>query len=145
MAITIDYSQSVENGFVINIPKADMTLVETTPTEVRELNVDDFRAVLNDLMDDDDGMAQQVNHEHTAPKTVGGITYARFVVILEPYTITFEDDTYNVNLVGGNNNIQQITNKNQVGVNPSNSAGSTEPAVTIEDLRKIIYPLYGQF
>lgn len=122
MAITIDYST-----YTINIPRTDMTLISSSPTEIRQLNINDFRQTLNDLMDDVAGMAHPTNHVHTAPLTISGVTLARVVEILSPYTITFEDGQYNVNIVGGNSNISDVVNKNQVGVNTANSAGLQDP------------------
>ena len=55
--------------------------------------------------------------------TLGGLTLSRVVEIIAPYTITFEDGQYAVNLVGANNNIADKTNVNQVSVRSSNSAG----------------------
>ena len=141
MAITIDYST-----FTINVPKNDMLLVQSSPVEVRELDIDTFRTTLNDLMDDSDGMPFPTNHEHTPPKTISGVTLARVVEILEPYTITFENLAYNVNVTGGNSNISDRVNKNQVGVNTANSAGLQdsgfgqviEGTITRDDLLRIL-------
>lgn len=121
MAITIDYSDPSE--YVINVPKADMLLVSSSPTEIRQLDINDFRLTLNDLMDDADGMWAVTNHFHTPPLTVAGVTLSRVVEILDPYVILFEDLQYNVNIVGGNSNISDKVIKNQVGVNTANSAG----------------------
>jgi hypothetical protein len=123
MAITIDYSDTVTPQYVINVPRADMLLVQSTPVEIRQLNLDTFRQTLNDLMDDEVGINFPTNHIHTAPLTVAGVTLARVVAILDPYAIEFEDGAYNVNVVGGNSNISDVTIKNQVGVNTANSAG----------------------
>ena len=126
MAITIDYSNQNTPQYIINIPKTDMTDVTFGgPTEIRQLNIDDFRKILNDLMDDEKGMVFPTNHVHTAPLTVAGVTLARVVEILTPYVVLFEDGLYNVNIVGGNSNIADKTIKNQVGVNTANSAGLT--------------------
>lgn len=128
MAITIDYSDRVTPQYVIQIPRADMTLVSSSPTEIRELNLNDFRLTLNDLMDDAvPGIVYPTNHVHTAPLPIAGVTLARVVEILTPYVIEFEDGQYNVNLVGGNSNVSDVVLKNQVGVNSANSAGLTEP------------------
>lgn len=145
MAITIDYSQTVEQKFIINIPKADMTLIETVPTEVRELNLDTLRTTLGDLSDDAQGIAFPTIHEHTAAKTVAGVTLARVVEIdTRFYRVEFEDLLYNVNVVGGNSNIADVQVKNQVGVNTANSAGLQDTLATLLlELRKLIYPLYG--
>ena len=128
MAITIDYSDSVTPQYVIQIPRADMLDVTAGgPTEIRQLNINDFRLQLNDLMDDVIGMHFPTNHVHVAPITVAGVTLARVVEILNPYVIEFEDGSYNVNIVGGNSNISDVTVKNQVGVNTANSAGLQDP------------------
>ena len=37
MTATIDYPT-----LVISIPKADLTLIQASPTEIRELNINDF-------------------------------------------------------------------------------------------------------
>lgn len=129
MAITIDYSDQTTPEYVINIPRTDMTLVQSSPTEIRELDIDTLRTTLNDLMDDPEGMPYPTNHVHTAPLTVAGITLARVVEILDPYVIQFEDGQYNVNVTGGNSNISDVVVKNQVGVNTANSGGLIEVAV----------------
>lgn len=128
MAITIDYSDGVTPEYIINIPRLDMLDVTGgSPTEIRQLNVDDFRKVLADLGDDPDGMNFPTSFFHTPPLTVAGVTLARVVQILDPYVIQFEDGLYNVNIVGGNSNVSDVTIKNQVGVNTANSAGLQDP------------------
>lgn len=124
-AITIDYSDP--NQYVINVPKGYMPVVQTTPTEIRQLNIDSFRTSLNDLMDDPAGIPYPTNHSHSPPTTFAGVTLARVVEVLDPYVIEFEDDQYNVNVVGGNSNVSDKTVKNQVGVNTANSAGLQDP------------------
>ena len=127
MAITIDYSNPVQ--YVINVPKADMPLVSSSPTEIRQLDIDDFRKALADIQDDPEGMAFPTAYVHTAPLPVAGVTLARVVEILDPYRVEFEDDQYNVNVVGGNSNLSDVVIKNQVGVNTANSAGLQDPVV----------------
>jgi len=126
MAISIDYSDPTQ--YVINIYKADLALVSSSPSETRELNLDTFRKELNDLMDDVGGIWATTNHTHTAPVTIAGITLARVVTILSPYVVQFEDGLYNVNVFGGNSNISEKTIKNQVGVNTANSTGLQDPS-----------------
>ncbi len=121
MAITINYLTKV-----INVPKADMTLVQSVPSEIRELDIDDFRLTLRDLEDSAEGMLYQATHSHNTTVTVGGVTLARVVEIINGYTITFEDGQYAVNLVGANSNIADVTNVNQVSVRSANSAGLVE-------------------
>jgi len=118
MAITIDYTTRV-----ISIPKADMTLVQSTPNEVRELDTNQFRLTLKDIEDDIGGIPFVDTHVHFTEVSIGGVVYARLVQIINGYTVTFEDGQYIVNLVGSNNNILDVTNLNQVSVRPSNAAG----------------------
>ena len=127
MAITIDYSDGATPQYVINVPRSYGILIQSTPTEIRQVNLDTFRQDLNDLMDDPEGMPYPTNHFHTAPLTISGVTLARVVEILEPYVVEFEDGQYNVNITGGNSNISDKTVKNQVGVNTANSAGLQDP------------------
>jgi len=123
MAITIDYTT-----FVISIPKADTSFVEINPNtglEIRQLNVETFAKNLADVQDNDTDVWAQTAFIYTAPQDVGGIQLAPVIIILAPYTITFEDGQYAVNLIGGNTNLQDFTNVNQVSIRPSNSVGST--------------------
>ena len=41
--------------------------------------------------------------------------------IINGYTLTFEDGQYAVNIYGGNSNVADVNNKNQVSVNTANS------------------------
>ena len=118
MAITIDWKTSV-----INIPKSDLTLIQSTPVEIRELNLNYFRLVLKDLEDNPDGMGFLKTHEHFTEVSFGGITLARVIRILDPYTITFGDGQYSVNLAGANSNIGDKINQNQVSIRSANSVG----------------------
>ena len=127
MAITINWLTKV-----INVPRADMALVQASP-EIRQLDVDAFRLELKDI-EDSEGMPYVDTHRHVSTITVGGVTLARVVEIINGYTVTFEDGQYAVNLVGANNNIGDVTNVNQVSVRSSNSAGLT----SIPDLIRLL-------
>jgi hypothetical protein len=120
MAISIDWPTKV-----ITVPKADTQLVSAGPPEIRALDLDQFRKDLNALQADVEGMPELTTHEHTAPVTVGGVTLARVVEIINGYTITFENGAYAVNLNGANSNIGDVVNLNSVSVRSSNSAGLT--------------------
>ena len=111
------------NTRVIYIPKVDTTLVQSVPTEIRELDISVFRLALKDLEVSDDGMNFPITHNHNTTVTLSGVTYARIVEIINGYTITFEDGQYAVNLIGANSNIADVVNVNQVSVRASNSAG----------------------
>jgi hypothetical protein len=125
--IYIDYSDGATPQYIINVPQEYGILVQVVPSQIRQVNIDQFRQDLNDLMDDPEGMPYPTNHFHTPPVTISGVTLARVVEILDPYVIQFEDNLYNVNIVGGNSNISDKTIKNQVGVNTANSAGLQDP------------------
>lgn len=116
--ITIDWGNAI-----INVPKADMTLIQSSPTEIRELNINTFRLALKDLEDSEEGIVYPRTHDHNPSVTVGGVQLAKVVQILDPYTVTFENGTYAVNLVGANSNIADKTNVNSVSVRSANSAG----------------------
>ena len=115
MAISINWATKV-----INIPQDYLT---DLGGGVYELDVNTFRLDLRDIEDNEDGIPFQYTHTHNTEVTLGGLTLSRVVEIIAPYTITFEDGQYAVNLVGANNNIADRTNVNQVSVRSSNSAG----------------------
>lgn len=112
---TIDYSTRV-----ISVLQSELTLVSGS---IYELDIDNFRLALNDLADDEEGMPFPTTHVHVAPITFGTTTLARVVEIINGYTVTFEDGSYAVELVGANSNIANVTNLNQVSVRSNNSAG----------------------
>lgn len=118
MAISVDWTTKI-----ISVPKADMTLVQSSPFEVRELDSDVFRLALRNLEDDAEGMPYLPTHNHVAPISVGGVTLARVIEIINDYTVTFENGTYAVNITGANSNIGDRVNLNTVQVRSANSAG----------------------
>lgn len=118
MAITIDWGTRV-----IFIPRNDLTLIQLAPTEIRELNLNEFRMSLKDLEDSEDGIAFPDTHRHNTEVTIAGLVLARVIEIINGYTITFEDGQYAVNLVGANSNVADVVNVNQVSVRSQNSAG----------------------
>jgi len=131
VAITIDWPTGV-----ITVPKADMVLIQSSPTEIRQLNLDTFRLILKDLEDDEAGMVWPKTHNHNTALNVGGVILARTVEIINGYTVTFEDGQYAVNLVGANSNVGDRVNVNQVSVRSANSAG-------LQDLSTILSSAYN--
>ena len=107
----------------IFVPRESMELVQTNPTEIRRLDSNEFRLALKALEDDATGMAYPDTHAHNTTVLLGGIEYARIIEILAPYTITFEDGRYAVQISGSNNNIGDRVNVNNVSVRSANSAG----------------------
>lgn len=118
MAINVDWPNKV-----IYVYKADMTLVQSSPTIIYSLDLNQFRLTLKDLEDDEEGMPWPDTHSHSPPVEVGGVTLARVVEIINDYTVTFEDGQYAVNLSGANSNVGDRVNVNQVSIRSANSAG----------------------
>jgi hypothetical protein len=111
MAISIDYTTRI-----ISIPKSDLTLVQATPSEIYELNIDDFRLRLKDIEDNVGGISFVDTHFSSTAVTVEGAVVSRVFEIINGYTVTFEDGNYTVNLVGASTNIAEVINLNQVKV-----------------------------
>lgn len=118
MAISVNWATKV-----ITVPKADTTLIQSSPIEIRELNLNVFRLALKDLEDDAEGMPFLDTHQHNTEVLLGGIVYARVLEIINGYTVTFENGSYALNLVGANSNVGDVVNFNQVSVRTANSAG----------------------
>ena len=129
MAISITWPTGV-----ISVPKADMTLIQSTPIEIRELNINAFRLQLKDLEDDAVGQVWATTHNHNTTVSVGGVTLARVVEIINGYTVTFENGAYAVNLVGANSNIADVTNLNTVSIRAANSAGLIQATIWDEPM-----------
>ena len=116
--ISIDWGTST-----ILVPKSAMVLVQSTPNVVYQLDVFAFKVELGNQLDDTDGMSYTDIFSHNPPVSVGGVELARVLQILSPYTVTFENGQYSVNLTGANNNVADRVNTNQVSIRTSNSAG----------------------
>ncbi len=108
---------------VISIPKADTSLVDIGPPEIRQLDVDVLRLALKALEDDEEGIPFPDTHQHNTEVVISGIVYARFIEFINGYTITFEPGAYGVDLTGANNNIMDVLNLNSTQVRSNNSAG----------------------
>lgn len=108
---------------IITVPKAYTTLVQISPTEIRNLTLNTFRLDVGDLLAGSEGLVYEDAISHNTEVILGGITYARIIEIINGYTITFEDGQYAVNLIGANSNVGDVINVNQVSVRSQNSAG----------------------
>ena len=118
MAITID-----PMTYVINVPKADMSIIQSSP-EVRELDVDAFRLELRALEDNQAyNMCMLKTHDHYTEVTISGDVYPRMVIVLDPYTVEFEDGQYTVKCTGANHNLVDVKVANQVSLIVGNSFG----------------------
>ena len=116
--VTVDWPTGV-----ITVPREGMTIVQTVPSEILEMQLNEFHLALKDLEDSVPGMPLTKTHNHNTEVILGGITYARIIEIPDPYTITFENGFYAVNLVGANSNVGDRVNINNVSVRSNNSAG----------------------
>lgn len=129
MAISVDWVTRV-----ITIPQADLTLLSGS---LYELDVNAFRLALKDL-EDLEGMPFDDTHNHNTEVIIGGVTYARLIEIINGYTVTFEDGQYAVNIVGGNTNLAEVLNINQVSTRSNNSAGLISGGRIVSGLDTII-------
>lgn len=118
MAISIDWAARV-----INVPRADLTLVQVTPIEIRELDLNWFRLALRELEASVVGMASPHTHDHNAPVPLASFDVPRVVQLVNGYTWTPEDGQYVINVVGGNHNLGARRNPNQVSLSENLSAG----------------------
>lgn len=114
----------------IIIPRLALDLVQTVPSVVYNLDLNEFRNTLKDLEDSEEGMPFPQTHRHNTTVTLSGITFARVIEIINDYTVEFEDGQYAVNLVGANSNVADRVIVNQVSVRAANSAGLIEVATS---------------
>jgi hypothetical protein len=115
MPISIDWGTKV-----IYVPQSYLTPLGGG---LYELDTDQFRLDLKDLEDDAEGMAFPDTHRHVTETVLGGVTYARFVEIINGYSIEFENGMYAVRLTGSNNNVEDVAVVNSVSIRTFNSAG----------------------
>lgn len=122
MAVDVDWTGAEANPYRIFIPRADMTLTQASP-EIRELDLDALRLELRDLEASTAGMPWPKTHIHNTQTNLAGVTYARQVNIISPYSVEFEDGVYRVVAVGANHNISDVLVVNSVSLVTNNSAG----------------------
>ncbi len=122
---------------VIFIPRLYLTLVQSVPTVIYDLDLDQFRLDLRALEATEEGSPFPDTHSHNTSVTLGGIDYARLVEIINGYTVTFEDGQYAVNLIGANSNVGDVVNVNQVSIRPQNSAGNISQAAILEKITEL--------
>ncbi len=119
MAISVDWENRI-----VHIPKADLT--PTPNSDLYTLDIEDLRWWLMDVMDDADGMVNPTIFEHNTTVYMSGIKYARFIEIINGYTIAFEDipaNPYGVLLGGANHNVLDVNRFNTTSLLGNNSAG----------------------
>ena len=120
MAVSVTWGTKV-----VYVPKADLTL----DTGVYyTYNISDFREELLLLEESAIGMGHLKITDHTPAKTLSGVNYAKFIEIINGYTVEFEDGQYVVTTYGANHNTVDVKVHNQVSVITNNSAGLIEVA-----------------
>lgn len=131
---------------VIFIPRTEMTLIQSSPIVVYEININTLRLALKDLEDGEEGMPYPDTHSHNPPVSISGITLARVFEIINNYTVTLEDGQYAVNFVGANSNIADVININNVSVRIANSAGLiySETTITEADMNTIVDKVWDE-
>jgi len=124
MALTITWPTESYQG-KIYVPKADTTLVDAGPPEIRSFDVNDFRKDVMTAYAGEAGGPSPVPFSHVGEITVSGDTFARFVLFNgpDPYEIEFEDGQYTVKLLGANHNLADCRVANQVSLIIGNSFG----------------------
>lgn len=115
MPISVDWASKI-----INVPQSYLTLVSGT---LYELDTDQFRKDLRALESGEEGIVFDDAHQHITQVVLGGVTYARFIIIINGYTVTFEAGAYRVRFAGSNNNILDVANINSTSMASQNSAG----------------------
>lgn len=117
MAISVNWITKV-----VIIPQADLTPLSAGRYE---LDVNSFRLALKDIEDSEEGIAFPDIHKHTTELVLSGVTYSRFVEIINGYTIELQDTgtPYVVTCVGANHNIADVKVLNNVSLIVGNSAG----------------------
>lgn len=131
MAISINWNTSV-----IYIPKIDSTQIQPSP-EIREIGANAIHLALRSLESSEEGIPFKNTHSHNTEVLLSGVTYARTITILPPYTIEFEDGQYQINITGANHNFGDVKVVNQVSLLIGNSAGLTTFNLPSEDVTLI--------
>ena len=111
---------------IIDVPQNYLTPVAAG---LYSFDTDQFRKDLSTWSATEEGRAEPFPYSHNTEYSVAGVTYARRVEILSPYSVRFEDTgtLYSVLFEGSNNNIFDQVNgifvPNNVIPIPQNAAG----------------------
>lgn len=123
MAISVDWPTGV-----ISVPQADTTLIGTDPIsgrQIRSYDTDLFHEALRDAEETVDGRAWPITHLYNAEATLGGVTFAPQLILVNGYQVEFESvgTPWRVVFTSTNNNIADFSVVNDVSIQPGNSAG----------------------
>ena len=122
--------------YEIYVSKDETTYVKTNPItgyENRELWLNDFRLKLVALLDDEEHILAPDIYWHTKEVVLSGVPLAKVIEFLAPYTFTFENGSYSVDLWGANSNLNEVQNPNSVALIPHNSVGLVGDSGSTED------------
>lgn len=129
MAIT--YNHGVGNETVF-IPATDLTQLSAGPPAVWQLDINWLRLQLKEYEASEEGMVFPDLHTHTTQRTMGGITYARFVVFNTDYRFVIQDYMFTENwfcvIVGAQNNFQDVMG-DPTGSDKMISIGTNSPGL----------------
>lgn len=135
---------------VITIPKSDLTLDSGT---LYRLDTRDFHEEIRRLEYElTEGLWAEQVLEHIPGVTISGVPYAPFNIIINGYSIEFENGLYTVIVEGSNNNIGDVAAgilvQNSVQVLTTNSAGlikvTTGSGITAQDKTDIINGVWNE-
>lgn len=132
---------------VIFVPQSELTFISSGRYG---LDINTFRIALKDLEDSEEGIVCPTTHLHNTEVSLSGVTYARIFQIINGYTITFEDvgSPYSILVSGGNHNIADVKNVNQVSLIVGNSAGLISvvsgSGVTAQDKTDIVNMVWDE-
>ena len=112
------------NTKVIDIPQADLEFVSGTRYR---LDLNDFFDTIKALEASEEGMMHlDIINGQAPPRSVGSVPFPREVEVINGYTITFENGMYDAEIYGGNHNIADVRNQNNVSILTNISAGLIE-------------------
>jgi hypothetical protein len=123
---------------LVTIPQADLTLVSGSKYEY---DVNALRLGLKTLEASPVGLVFPDTHAHNTSVDFGGLTKPRVVIMINNFTIEFEDGPYTVTLIGADHNIPDVTVENQVSIRSVLSTGTVETASGAVDLSQVLAEL----
>lgn len=119
---------------VIAVPQADLTFIGG---DEYEHDMEQFHLDLRTLEASEEGAPYPRIHNHDIEVTLAGLTFARKVNILEPYTVEYEDLQYQVKARGANHNVAERKVLNQVSLITENSPGLINATLTPAEVQRL--------
>lgn len=87
---------------VVTVEQSDLTLISGT---LYEFDTDAFRHTIGALLDDEEGIWHPLMFTHNTTVQIAGVTYARQILMINGYTLEFENVPMTVLFTGSNNNL----------------------------------------